>query len=65
MLDTQSQSDEVLTPADAAKLLKVSERTIWERCSRGELPHTRVGKQIRLLRSVLMDKLKNESMEVK
>ena len=35
-----------VTPADAAKMLGISERTLWALTKNGLIPHRRVGKRI-------------------
>ena len=45
---------EVLTAAEAAKLLRVSVWTIYEMCQRGEIPHGRVGRVLRFHRGTLI-----------
>ncbi len=46
--------DEVLTLNEAAKFLKVSERTLWSLAKEGLVPCRRVGKQYRMSRNVLV-----------
>ena len=50
----------VLTLAEAAKYLKVSERTLWQLAKDGEIPHRRVGKQYRFVYSILLAWAKDE-----
>lgn len=52
---------EVLTLGEAAKWLRVSERTLWDRLD--EIPHFRVGKQIRFLKSQLREEAKERSVK--
>ena len=47
------QADTVLTLFEAAKRLKVSERTLWQLAKDKAIPHFRVGKQYRFLSSAL------------
>jgi PTS system nitrogen regulatory IIA component len=35
--------NDVLTLAEAARFLRISERSCWELARRGELPHRRIG----------------------
>jgi excisionase family DNA binding protein len=58
------QPPEVLTLPEAAELLRVSERTVWELSARGELPHMRVGAQYRYLRSRLLAYLAGDEANV-
>jgi excisionase family DNA binding protein len=44
---------EIYTLAEAATYLKVSERTLWQLAKQNEVPHFRVGKQYRFVRSIL------------
>lgn len=46
---------EVLTLHDAAKLLQVSEKTLWTQARALEIPHFRIGKQYRFHRQQLLD----------
>lgn len=48
------QETEVLNEREAAALLKVSTRTLYELRRRGVVPFKQVGKQIRYLRSHLI-----------
>jgi excisionase family DNA binding protein len=43
----------ILTASEAADLLKVSTATITRLCQRGELPHVKVGRQLRFRREWL------------
>lgn len=49
MSESREVDDEVLTVIDAAKLLRVGRNAFYDAVGRGELPHLRVGKQIRFL----------------
>ncbi|MBO8170506.1 MAG: helix-turn-helix domain-containing protein [Bacillaceae bacterium] len=40
--------EELLTPEEAAEILKISKYTIYEMVKRGELPATRIGRKIRI-----------------
>ena len=46
--------DEVLTLREAAKLLKVSDRTLWGLAVEGKIPHRKVGRQYRFIRADLL-----------
>lgn len=52
---TQTPPDEVLTLHQAAKLLQVSEKTLWAQSRAGAVPHFRLGKQFRFNRQELLD----------
>ena len=45
---------EVLTVEEAAAFLRVGARAVYEAVGRGEVPHVRVGKTIRMARSALV-----------
>ena len=45
------ETDELLTPEETAKLLKVSKVTVWDWDKRGILNARRIGNQVRYLRS--------------
>ncbi|WP_080237675.1 helix-turn-helix domain-containing protein [Spirosoma rigui] len=47
-------SDELLTPEETAKLLKVSKVTVWDWEKRGILNARRIGNQVRYLRSEVL-----------
>lgn len=51
----QTPPSEVLTLFDAAKEFKVSEKTLWAEAKAGRVPHFKVGKQYRFLRSLLLE----------
>lgn len=48
-------SEQYLTVAEAASLLRVSERTVRRHLARGRIRHVRVGRQIRILRASLVE----------
>lgn len=52
---TQSPPSEVLTLFDAAKLLRVSEKTLWAQVRAGAIPHFKIGKQYRFSKAELLD----------
>lgn len=43
-----------MTVAESATLLRVNEKTIYNAVNRGDLPHQRVGRNIRLSRAALV-----------
>ena len=49
-----SQDSEVLTLFEAAKLVKVSEKTLYLQVKAGKIPHFRIGSQYRFVRSELL-----------
>jgi len=46
--------DNVLDVEDAARLLRIGRNTIYELVGRNEIPHRRLGKQIRFSRAAIM-----------
>lgn len=52
---TQSPPSEVLTLHQAAKLLQVSEKTLWSQSRAGAVPHFKIGRQYRFNKSELLD----------
>ena len=50
--------NQIITVREAAKLLRVSTKTIYKKVSRDEIPHKRVGSKIRFLLPVLMEWMK-------
>ncbi len=48
-------TDDVLTPPEAAALLKISERTLWNLTKAGKVPARRVGVQWRYSRRALLE----------
>ncbi len=50
-----TQQPEVLKLLEAAKLLQVSEKTLWQEAKAGKIPHFRVGKQFRFIRTELLE----------
>lgn len=44
----------LLRPRDAAKLLAISERALWERTRRGEVVCVRIGRAVRYVRAALV-----------
>jgi excisionase family DNA binding protein len=49
--------DDVLTVSEAAKFLRIGRNQLYDAIGRGEVPHLRVGRTIRLLRSALQRSL--------
>ena len=49
----------LLTPKEAAAILKVSDRTVQRLVSRGEIPAKRIGDQWRIIESTLIDWITN------
>lgn len=52
--DEHVADEAVLDVEDAARLLRIGRNTIYELVGRNEIPHRRLGKQIRFSRSALM-----------
>lgn len=51
----QTPPSDVLTLFEGAKLLKVSQKTLWAEAKAGRVPHFKVGKQYRFLRPLLLE----------
>lgn len=49
-----ANENDVLTVAEAAQLLRVGRNALYDAIGRGEVPHRRIGKNIRLSRAALM-----------
>ena len=43
----------LLTAADAARTLAISQRSLWARTASGEIPHIRIGRSVRYRASSL------------
>jgi len=56
----REQLPDVLTPAEAAELLRIEEAELLAAAERGELPARRIGEQWRFLRSALLGWLAGE-----
>lgn len=61
MATQATPSDEVLTLHGAAKIYKVSEKTLRAQAIAGLVPHFKVGKQYRFLKSELLASSKSQS----
>jgi excisionase family DNA binding protein len=48
------QDDDILTVEQAAKFLRLGRNAVYEAIGRGEIPHRRIGRSIRLSRVVLL-----------
>lgn len=48
------EGDDVLTTEEVAELLKLGRNLVYEAVGRGEIPHRRIGKQIRFSRRGIM-----------
>ena len=55
--------NQVLTVKEAAKLLRVTTKTIYKKVRHGEIPHKKVGSEIRFLLPQLIRWLKGEINE--
>jgi excisionase family DNA binding protein len=51
----QGDEGDVLTPPEAAKLLRIGKNTLYEMTARGRIPHRRAGRLIRFSRRALLD----------
>jgi excisionase family DNA binding protein len=52
--DLGTPVEDVLTVDEAARLLRIGRNQLYEAIGRGEIPHRRVGRSIRLSRSALL-----------
>jgi len=52
--------DDVLTVAEAADFLRIGRNQLYDAIGRGEIPHVRIGRTIRLSRRVLARVLAGE-----
>jgi predicted DNA-binding transcriptional regulator AlpA len=60
----QNQSSEILTKAEAAEFIKVSERSLSRRHAEGKgPPRIKVGRQVRYLKSSLLAWLREQEMK--
>lgn len=48
-------SQEVLSAGEAARLLGVNRKTVYDAAGRGEIPHRRLGKRIIFSRAALLE----------
>ncbi len=55
--DVPRETDDYLTPAEAAAILKVSVATVWRKLRSGELPATKFGRSWRIKRRTLDEML--------
>lgn len=53
-MGAEAEDDDVITVVEAAKLLKIGRNAVYDAIKRGELPHLRIGKHIRLSRQAVM-----------
>jgi excisionase family DNA binding protein len=51
----------LLTPAEVAPLLRVSERTLWTLTKKREIPHVRLGGRVFYTRESISDRLRELS----
>jgi len=49
-----SQDNDVLTVEQAAKFLRLGRNAVYDAIGRGEIPHRRIGRAIRLSRAALV-----------
>ena len=55
------EADDALTVAEGATLLRVGRNALYDAIGRGEVPHRRIGKSIRLSRAALLRWLEGAS----
>ncbi len=51
--------DDVLDVPGVMRLLKMGRSAVYDACSRGEIPHARIGKLLRFRKSAIMRLLEN------
>ena len=54
-------TNDVLTVEEAAELLRIGRNQLYDACGRGEIPHRRIGRTIRLSRAVVLRWLEGSS----
>lgn len=52
--DSGAAPDDVLTVEQAAKFLRLGRNAVYDAIGRGEIPHRRIGRSIRLSRVALL-----------
>lgn len=52
--EPEQPADPVLAVEDVARMLRIGRNTVYELVGRNEIPHRRLGKQIRFSRAALM-----------
>jgi excisionase family DNA binding protein len=60
-LNPKTETSELLTREEVAKILKVSYTTLFHWNNNGELSAQKIGKRVYYQRSIIMDKLNNVS----
>jgi excisionase family DNA binding protein len=53
MMRTDDSPTLLIKPGEAARLLEVSERKLWELTNRGDIPSVRIGRSVRYSRRTL------------
>lgn len=54
MTAPNNKDDDVMTVPEGARLLRVNPKSLYAAIGRGEVPHQRVGRKIRISRSALV-----------
>jgi excisionase family DNA binding protein len=57
--------NEILTTAEAASFLKITERSLLNMCNRGEVPYYKLGERNRYFKSELIQLLSSQPRGVK
>jgi len=60
-LNADAIGDDVLTVSEAAQFLHVGRNQLYDAIGRGEVPHRRIGRSIRLSRAAVMRWLEGAS----
>lgn len=53
----------ILSTREAAQLLGISTRKLWELTNRGEVPHTRIGRRVLYSREKLLEWFESRSSD--
>lgn len=56
--DPERDLPAVMTAKQMAQLLRISERSVYEKARLGQLPHRRMGRQVRFYRDSVLEWLK-------
>ena len=54
------KQDDVIDAPAAARLLRLGRNSLYDACTRGEIPHQRIGKVLRFSRTALLQWLAGE-----
>ena len=63
-VSSAAEADDVLAVSEVTKLLRVGRNSVYGMVGRNEIPHRRIGKQIRFSRAAIMRWLSSWSLQV-